>query len=194
MGPQLLPPGMSLLRSSLPSAGYELPADSIRLLTAAITMMPSMTSAPRRTVGLCPAPWSFAARSALIRRRRRASWRADVINRPRRGTRRRAFAAATAWELQAGTPLPQRRLASRRPQMIETERLVLDLLLDPHIPAGRGRDPKPQGTRGEDPLCEGEGETDCTRHVTRRNTVLWLLVQCQRKPALSKRSPCCSPL
>jgi len=116
MGPQLLPPGTSLRRSSLPPAGLGARADSTRLLTAAMTMMPSTTSAPRRTVGLCPAPWSLLTRSALIRRRRRtAGWRAAVIRGPRCECRRRVVAAAAAREVVvAGAPLPQRGLAGTR--------------------------------------------------------------------------------
>ena len=111
IGPQLLPPAMSLLRSSLPSAGLEVRADSMRLLMAAMTMMPSTITAPRRTVGWCPAPWSLLTRSALIRRRRRtAGWRAAVIRGLRRGCCRRGVAAAVARELGvAGAFLPPQR-------------------------------------------------------------------------------------
>ena len=187
MGPQLLPPGMSLLRSSLPPAGRAVREDNMRLATAAMTTMLSTISAPRRTAGWWPAPWSFVTRSALIRRRRRAGWRADVIRGLRCGRRRRVSAAARDRELVAGTASPQRGLAARRPRQNYAERLGSVMVLLPHVAPSRGR----KGP-GRIPCKRGRGRmgiSSPTHAAAPSPGCLWC---CQRTPACSKRSSCCS--
>jgi len=189
MGPQLLPPGTSRRRSSLPSAEGVVPADSMRLLTAAMRMRPSTMSAPRRTPGWCPAPCSFVTRSALIRRRRRtAGWRANVILRgPCRVCRRCGSAAGAASELVvAGAPLPQRGLP-----LVLADRQGLD------AEASRLSDVAAASYRAEqrsDPPGEGRGGRPAASTSCAAAPSPGFLRQCQNTHCAMKVEPVSQPV